>query len=563
MAEAIVLSAVEKLENLLVIEEGVSKHRKTAKQEKEELVVVVEGLRDDLRGMLSLFTNNSTKESGDYISRVTEIAHDVDVAIDNYILQDTQPKSAFFKFFKPSSGQVMNTFHGMRICLQVLWSEFSRSEEAGPTSRRIPPAVEVEVGVVEGMKEDVELVLRKAIFLEESAQGLATSCIVGMGGVGKTTLAQMLYTHERVASEFEIRAWVYVSTEFTSKQVLKELILQFGVNYDEVDAHEPSRLRDMVFQHLHTRRYFIILDHVWRDQDLDFVFTAFPHNEKASRLLVTSRIRDIIGHAQYIHERRTLDHIQSWRLFLKTVFGEYNKCPNHLVEIGRKIVTRCDGLPLAIMEAGGKLSVKEQSESEWASFLESMDLSSTSEILELSYHKMRSPIMKSCFLHVGSFMEGTTIRVQKLVQLWTAGGILDVSRGKEKSKTDEEIGIFFIAELINECIFEVKGRSKTDYRVKYCYINRNLHRLAVAKATEEIRFEVRKSDDLTSKKSRHCVICCSRDKFNYRRDHDKHLISLVFRGGGSLDRLSWLSRLKLLKILDFEASTVVGEVGKA
>ncbi|XP_057802146.1 disease resistance RPP8-like protein 3 [Salvia miltiorrhiza] len=539
MAEAMILSAVEKLETLLV-KEGASivgggEH--------------VRGLQDDLRGMLPLLTDDSSTK---------ELAHEADLAIDTFI------SSREDKRIRPRRSRIefLTRIDGIRSSLRNLKNDSRSSSPAEAAMRssglQPPPRRNILESQVVGMKEDVESLLQEAIFFDEAAAArwLSASCIVGMGGVGKTTLAQILYNHERVASEFELRAWVCVSSEsLSAEEVLKELILQLGIEYDQpetkmVEADDRRRLRDMVFLHLRSRRYFIVLDHVWRDGDLEFVLTAFPDNEKASRLLLTSRIRNIIAHAHYIHERKILDPNESWRLFLKTVFGEYTKCPSHLKEIGRKIVAKCDGLPLAIIEAGDMLSEKEQSESEWEIFLASMDLSSTSAVLELSYHKLQSPTIGSCFLYLGSFMEAKTMRVEKMVQVWTA-------RGEERNETDEEIGTKYIDELINQSMLEVKERSDKDNRVKYCYINYNLHMLAVAKAKEEIRFEIRGkiNDDRSSVtvKSRHCVMYCSRDEFDYYSNHDKHLVSLIFRGGGSFDATSryWMS-FKLLKILDFE-----------
>lgn len=69
---------------------------------------------------------------------------------------------------------------------------------------------EDEEGVV-GWDEDVKLMLGTSIL--NDGQGLSTSLITGMVGIGKTTLARKLYNQKSVAQRFKRRAWVCVSSE--------------------------------------------------------------------------------------------------------------------------------------------------------------------------------------------------------------------------------------------------------------------------------------------------------------------------------------------------------------
>lgn len=282
---------------------------------------------------------------------------------------------------------------------------------------------------------------------------------------------------------------------------------------------------------------------------------------------MTSRTRNIIRDAHYIHEMRILDPNDSWQLFLKTVFVEQAKCPDHLEEIGRKILAKCNGLPLAIVVVGSQLSYLKQLESVWEQFLvESMDLRPVSSVLELSYIKL-PPKLKSCFLHLVFFKEGATVRVEKLIHLWTTGRGMP-SQGEVKGETDA-IGRQQLDELINHYMLEVRDLSSGDNsRVKICCINSNLHRLAVTKAEEEIRFEILRSDgaSLSPHKPRHGVINCSREKFSFSANQLKHLVSLFFRGGLHFDvDPSYWKSFELLNRLDFEGfgmKTLSEMVGK-
>lgn len=137
-----------------------------------------------------------------------------------------------------------------------------------------------------GLEEDVEMLLQKAI-LEES-QGLSIACIVGMGGIGKTTLARKLYNHAAVADQFERRGWVCVSSEFRLKEVIKALILQLldftllaqdklKVVLKGLEQLDELSLQDLLYQLLQGRRYFVLLDDVWEDADWASLINAFPN----------------------------------------------------------------------------------------------------------------------------------------------------------------------------------------------------------------------------------------------------------------------------------------------
>ncbi|KAH6804139.1 hypothetical protein C2S51_032386 [Perilla frutescens var. frutescens] len=436
--------------------------------------------------------------------------------------------------------------------------------------RRLLDPCEKEEQVV-GMEENVKRLIRELI-LDEEKKCLSIAAVVGMGGIGKSTLAREIYHHPSVLARFDCRAWVLVSSKSTPEETIMKLIFQLLSSEQETQmlheqiytlAHDAriiyqKSLQRMLYKLLKGKTYFIVLDDMWDKEHWEHLRKAFPNEQgKASRLLLTSRARNITENAQYIHEMKILDPNKSWQLFLKTVFTsdhEYDhmKCPKHLEKIGREILKKCNGLPLAIKVVGSQLSIKRQSESVWESFLESVDLSAISEALELSYVKL-PPQLKSCFSCLGFFKEGTTIRVEKLVQVWNAGGFVS-QEGEEKKQTNEEIGRRYLDELISQSMVQVKDMTR-DNRVKNCHMNDNLHRLSITKAEEKIRFEVLKKDGnyRPSHKPRHRAICCSREKFNYSTNQDIHLRSLFFHGGGNfVTSPSYWESFELLKILDLE-----------
>ncbi|XP_057802299.1 probable disease resistance protein RF45 [Salvia miltiorrhiza] len=402
---------------------------------------------------------------------------------------------------------------------------------------------------VVGLEEDVKMLLPRRIIGGEGYFNW-TVLIKGMCGIGKTTLARVIYNHPNVVKHFDRRAWVCNSTHFTIKELLLKLIQQVVPENlhtsSLLENMDNQSLRDMLCQHLRGMRYFIVLDDLPKQMHLNSFLEALPRVDE-SRLLLTSHIThtDIFVRNENVHQMKPLDHKQSWQLFLKTInhgnklTGEH-EFPKSLEHMAKQMLRKCDGLPLAIKEVRKQLLEKKLTGgSEWEQLLESVDFGSTLKLLESFYHKL-NPELESCFLCMAFFKENTTLRKEKLIQIWVAGGA-----GSEYDCQRSLDG------LVNESAIQVKDKS-TEY-----HLNALLHMLSIQKAEEKLGFDILKNNNgnnRTSKSPRqHCVIISSRDKFNYSTDQDKHLESLFFHGGGYLDTSpSYWKNFEKLKILDLE-----------
>lgn len=264
--------------------------------------------------------------------------------------------------------------------------------------------------------------------------------------------------------------------------------------------------------------------------------------------MITSRNRHIAKDAQYVFDMKALDHIKSWELFLKTTFFQNvnKRCPKHLESIGREILKKCNGIPLAIKEVGMQLAIKGHSKSEWEMVLKTFNLRVMTAALELSYNKL-PPKLKLCFLLLGFFKEGAVIRAEKLVQIWIAGGmILHIGRTNDAM---EKTARSYLDRLIDRNMVHIKDSTKDD-RVKTCHINNILHRIAITKA--KAKEAQRKDSSRPFQGPLHCAVNCSRKIFSYTTNQAKHVDSLFFHGGGNLnDSPFYWKSYKLLRVLDF------------
>ncbi|XP_028554925.1 putative disease resistance protein RGA3 isoform X1 [Dendrobium catenatum] len=224
--------------------------------------------------------------------------------------------------------------------------------------------------------------------------------VVGMGGVGKTTLAQLIYNDPRIRLYFDLRIWIYVSEDFDLVKLTKEIYR--SITNKSCEEHVRfDYLQDSIKKELMKfKRTFFVLDDVWNEKQFLWESLKVPfHNAGIVNILLTTRnekVADVMRTMNYFRLGFLSQH-EGWRLF-----NQYALCGDeNLMRIGQKIVNKCGGLPLAIKLLGSHLRF-ERDEDKWMSILESelWDLDpGTNEIfpaLKLSYQRM--PIhLKPCF----------------------------------------------------------------------------------------------------------------------------------------------------------------------
>ncbi|XP_039129038.1 putative disease resistance protein RGA3 [Dioscorea cayenensis subsp. rotundata] len=325
-------------------------------------------------------------------------------------------------------------------------------------------------------KEKLVQMLTRDFFDEK----VAVVTIVGMGGLGKTTLAQLVYADERVKNQFEPCIWVCVSDDFDVPKLAGKIIHR--VSGEICDHTDMEALQQKLRKELGQKRYLLVLDDVWNEdfQKWDALRNMLLDGEKGSRILVTTRNEKcsrLMG-AQNPYILSVLSEESSWDLFEQKAFAVSAPKPPTMVEIGKKIVKKCHGLPLAIEVLACVMRCKGR-EDEWQAVLENATWKlqhTKNEILPglwLSYVDLPT-YLKKCFAFCGMIPKDHDIEELKLIQFWIAHGFISSENGIDMEVEGQEI----FTELIRRSLLQYDCRLHASENRRVCKMHDLIHDLA-------------------------------------------------------------------------------------
>ncbi|XP_075479745.1 putative late blight resistance protein homolog R1C-3 [Primulina tabacum] len=320
-----------------------------------------------------------------------------------------------------------------------------------------------------GFDEDLIQIMETLTGDESNLQILS---IVGMGGIGKTTLAKNVLKNPLIVNHFDLRAWVTISQQYSEQKILLGLLKEIGV--EDITQDHDDELGLSLHKSLFNRRYFIVMDDMWSIKVWDGIKSFLPDNGNGSRVMVTTRLSNVAENFLSCtpHQLHFLDKDQSWVLFCDKVFGKESCCPPELEEVGKTIVRNCRGLPLAIVAISGLLAKSSPTVEYWEYVAKNTYSELTMggdglcfEVFSLSYKHL--PVhLKPCFLYMAMFPEHHKIRISRVVKLWTAEAILKPMRYRSL----EEIAEDNLKDLIDRNLVQVHDYGSRN-KIKTCTIH--------------------------------------------------------------------------------------------
>ncbi|KAI3854342.1 hypothetical protein MKX03_012804 [Papaver bracteatum] len=306
---------------------------------------------------------------------------------------------------------------------------------------------------VTGLEEHTKTLLAE---LSKDEERLCVVSIVGVGGLGKTTLAKKIFKHDTVMRDFDCHALVfYISTAQHKRCLIR--------NYRKREGS---------------------------------IHGAFPDGKRGSKILLTTRKRGVALQADpwSLHlEPELLDEEDSWELLRKKALSkttrDTNCYPAGLEKLGKEMVLKCGGPPLAICVLGGILATKREDIKEWeyvhrnvASNINEGKNGGVMGILALSYNDL--PVhLKPCFLYLGLFPKNCAIPRKKLIRLWIAEGFIPHTKDDEHGTLEEAGKRQYYAELIQRCMIQA-DKDPTPGQGKTCRMHDLMRDFCLSKGKE-------------------------------------------------------------------------------
>ncbi|KAG4915906.1 hypothetical protein JHK85_054335 [Glycine max] len=326
-------------------------------------------------------------------------------------------------------------------------------------------------------------------------KSLSVIPIVGIGGLGKTTVAKFVFNDKRIDGCFPLKMWVCVSDDFDINQLIIKIINSANVDdaplrQQNLDMVDLEQLQNQLRSRLAGKKFLLVLDDVWNDDRVKWIELRNLIKvgvAPGSKILVTTRIDSIASMMGTVasYKLQRLSPENSWSLFVKWAFkneGEEEKHP-HLVNIGEGIVNKCKGVPLAVRTLGSLLFSKfEANEWEYVRDNEIWNLPQNKDdilpALKLSYDFLPS-YLRQCFALFSLYPKDYEFHSVEVARLWEALGVLAPPR---KNETPKDVVKQYLDELLSRSFLQDFVNLGTIYQFK---IHDLVHDLALFVAKDD------------------------------------------------------------------------------
>ncbi|XP_062013099.1 disease resistance protein RGA2-like [Rosa rugosa] len=326
----------------------------------------------------------------------------------------------------------------------------------------------VQVSDVIGRDNDKEnIIIHLLKDTDHADQNVSVISITGLGGLGKTTLAKLVYNDSTVVRNFDLRMWVCVSYDFDNKSLVRKIIGSATNQKCEEDSFENLAIK--LQNELKDTKFLLVLDDVWDKEPMGISITKWIElkallniGARGSKIIVTTRnmsVVSLLGSVDYQHPLEGLSHEDCMSLFVERAFRkEEEKNFPHLMEVANNIVKKCGGVPLAVTTLGGMLYLKRELR-DWLHVRDN-DIWKLEQredgilpALKLSYDAL--PLyLKPCFAFCSLFPKDYEFDSVEIVTMWMAQGFLHSSTRNEQDF--EEIGLDYIRQLCSRSFFHIE-----------------------------------------------------------------------------------------------------------
>ena len=425
---------------------------------------------------------------------------------------------------------------------------------------------------VEGREAEVLELLKLAID-STNEHHMSVISIVGMGGLGKTTLAKMIFNHREIEGHFDKTIWVCVSKPFIVTKILEKIFQGLTKTCSGLESNKEALL-GRLRKEMQDKNYFLVLDDVWDNEKhlWDELRGCLKHiaGKPGNTIMVTTRNEEVATMVEpiSIYRLKKLSNDQCWALFKES--ANANQLPmNSKLEIMKKeLVRKMGGVPLVAKVLGGAVKFEETEleeedhEISWMTKVESIvrnisleDKDFVLSILKLSVDSLPNPVLKQCVAYCSNFSQDYDFQKDDLIKMWIAQGFIQPGQGRDKNLLMEDIGEQYFNFLLSRSIFQDVTRD-ANKRIVGFKMHDLMHDIACAISSHQ---NVESNPNNLSGKSvrKLRTLICNDEVINYLNQNDivcLRVLKVIFQSHTDL----WIPIDKLihLRYLDISECSI-------